>query len=420
MQGLGWLKHLYVQVLVAVALGILIGAVWPQVGVALKPLADAFIAAIKMLVPVLIFCTVAVGLARMNDLAGLGRLGLKTILYFEVISTLALAIGLLVGIVVHPGGGLHIDPASLDPKIAAGYLDKAEHGQTLVEWLLALIPTTFLSALTEGSLLQVLVVSLLGGLALSRMGERGEAVAAVLERIGEMFFAMVGLVVRAAPLGALGAMGFTIGKYGIASLLPLAALIACFYLTAILFVVVVLGLVARAAGFSIFRFLAYIREELLIVLGASSSEAALPQLMLKLQRLGASRAATGLIVPTGYSFNLDGTNIYMTLAILFIAQATHTPISLSQGVVLLGVSMLTSKGASGVTGAGFITLVATLAVIPQFPIAAVALLVGIDRFMSECRALTNFIGNGVATLAIARWEGHLDPEMMERELEAGA
>ncbi|MDB5441173.1 MAG: dicarboxylate/amino acid:cation symporter [Caulobacteraceae bacterium] len=420
MQRLGWLRHLYVQVLIAVAIGVLIGALWPQVGVALKPLADAFIAAIKMLVPVLIFCTVTVGLARMNDLAGLGRLGLKTILYFEVISTFALAIGLLVGIVVHPGSGLHIDPASLDPKIAAGYLDKAEHGQTLVEWFLALIPTTFFSALTEGSLLQVLVVALLGGLALSRMGERGEAVADVLERIGELFFAMVGLVVRAAPLGALGAMGFTIGKYGIASLLPLATLIACFYLTAIAFVVIVLGLVARASGFSIFRFLAYIREELLIVLGASSSEAALPQLMLKLQRLGASRAAVGLIVPTGYSFNLDGTNIYMTLAILFIAQATHTPISLGQGLVLMGVSMLTSKGASGVTGAGFITLVATLAVIPHFPIAAVALLVGIDRFMSECRALTNFIGNGVATLAIARWEGHLDRETLARELKAGA
>ena len=412
-------RHLYVQVLVAVALGMLVGALWPHLGAALKPLGDGFIKLIKMVVAPVIFCTVAGGIAHMRDMKAFGRLGLRTLVYFEAISTLALGLGLLVGRLVHPGRGFNIDPRTLDPSIGAGYAAKAAHGEGIVDYLLNLIPDAFVGAFAKGDLLQVLVIAILTGFACTRLGEFGERAADVIENIGKLFFGIIGVVVKLAPVGAFGAMAFTVGKYGLSALVNLGALIGTFYFTSILFVLVVLGSVAAICGFSILKFLAYIREELLIVLGASSSEAVLPQMMLKLERLGAGKATVGLVIPTGYSFNLDGTNIYMTLATLFLAQATNTPLTWSQELTLLGVAMLTSKGASGVTGAGFVTLAATLAVIPDLPIAALALLVGVDRFMSECRALTNLVGNGVATLAMARWEGDLDRAQLKAELDRG-
>ena len=414
-----YFRVLYVQVLIAIAVGIAVGALWPQVGVTLKPLGDGFIKLIKMAVAPVIFCTVAAGIARMGDIKAFGRLGAKTLFYFEAVSTLALVVGLVVGKVLQPGRGFNVDPATLDPSVAAGYLAKAEHGDTLADYLLHLIPDTFFGAFAEGQLLQVLVIAVLTGFACTRMGTLGDKTAGVLEEISKVFFAIIGVIVRLAPIGAFGAMAFTIGKYGVAALVNLAALIGTFYLTSLIFVLVVLGAIAALSGFSILKLIAYIREELLIVLGTSSSESVLPQIIQKLQRLGAGKATVGLVIPTGYSFNLDGTNIYMTLATLFLAQATNTPITLTQELTLLGVAMLTSKGASGVTGAGFITLAATLAVIPDIPIAALALLVGVDRFMSECRALTNLVGNGVAALVIARWEGDLDRPRLAEELARG-
>jgi aerobic C4-dicarboxylate transport protein len=411
--------HLYIQVLTAVALGVLVGALWPGVGASLKPLGDGFVKLVKMAVAPVIFCTVAGGIARMRDMKAFGRLGLRTLVYFELVSTLALALGLIVGRVVHPGRGFNIDPRTLDPSIGAGYAAKATHGTGLADHLLGLIPDSFVGAFAGGDLLQVLVIAILTGFACNRLGAFGERTAEVLEDIGKLFFGIIGVIVKLAPIGAFGAMAFTVGKYGLSALVNLGGLIGTFYGTSILFVLMVLGAIAAAAGFSILKFLAYIREELLVVLGTSSSESALPQLMLKLQRLGAGKATVGLVVPTGYSFNLDGTNIYMTLATLFLAQATNTPLSLGQELSLLGVAMLTSKGASGVTGAGFITLAATLAVIPDLPIAALALLVGVDRFMSECRALTNFVGNGVGALVLARWEGDLDRAQLKAELDRG-
>jgi aerobic C4-dicarboxylate transport protein len=413
------LRSLYGQVLIAIAVGVAIGAIWPHVGVSLKPLGDAFIKLIKLVIAPVIFCTVAGGIARMGDIKAFGRVGVKALVYFEVVSTLALVVGLTVGRTVRPGDGFNIDPATLDPSIAAGYLAKARHGEGLVEYLLHLIPDTFFGAFAEGNLLQVLVIAVLTGFACTRLGDFGDRMADGLEDLAKLFFGIIHVVVRFAPLGALGAMGFTIGKYGVGSLVQLGALVATFYLTALIFVLGVLGTIAAACGFSILRFLAYIRDELLIVLGTSSSESVLPQMMEKLERLGARKSVVGLVIPTGYSFNLDGTNIYMTLATLFLAQATNTHVSLAQELTLLGVAMLTSKGASGVTGAGFITLAATLAVVPDIPIAALAVLVGVDRFMSECRALTNLVGNGVATLVVARWEGALDRDQLRRELAAG-
>lgn len=413
-------RLLYVQVLVGIALGIAVGALWPDIGVALKPLGDGFIKLIKMAVAPVIFCTVAAGIARMSDIKAFGRLGAKTLLYFEVVSTLALVIGLVVGNLVRPGDGFNVDPATLDPSVTAGYVEKAAHGQSMADYVLGLIPDAFFGAFAEGALLQVLLIAILTGFACARLGPFGDKVSGVLEDVSKVFFSIIQVVVKLAPLGAFGAMGFTIGKYGLAALLKLGALVATFYVTSLLFVLVVLGLIAWASGFSIFKFLRYIREELLIVLGTSSSESVLPQMMEKMQRLGAGKTTTGLVIPTGYSFNLDGTNIYMTLATLFLAQATNIELSLGQELTLLGVAMLTSKGASGVTGAGFITLAATLAVIPDIPIASLALLVGVDRFMSECRALTNLVGNGVATIVIARWEGDLDREKLAFELEKGA
>ncbi|HEY9217526.1 MAG TPA: C4-dicarboxylate transporter DctA [Phenylobacterium sp.] len=429
------LRILYVQVLIGMALGIALGAVWGDIAAwvkdaypgyhllapekALKPIADGFIRLIKMVVAVVIFCTIATGIARMRDIKAFGRLGARTLIYFEVVSTFALVVGLIVGNLVRPGAGMNVNPADLDPSIAAGYAEKAKAGQSFVEHLLAVIPDSFVGAFADGNLLQVLVLAILTGFACARLDAFGDKVAGVLEDIAKLFFAIIAIVVRFAPLGAFGAMAFTIAKYGVASLVNLAQLIVTFYATSLIFVLVVLGAIAAVSGFSILKFLRYIREELLIVLGTSSSETVLPQMMQRLQRLGAGPTTTGLVIPTGYSFNLDGTNIYMTLATLFLAFATNTHLSLGQQLTLLVVAMLTSKGASGVTGAGFITLSATLAVVPDIPIVALALLVGVDRFMSECRALTNLVGNGVATLVVARWEGDLDREQLARELDAG-
>jgi aerobic C4-dicarboxylate transport protein len=419
---MGFLKvfrQLWVQVLVATALGALVGWLWPHFGASMKPLGDAFIKLVKMAIAPVIFCTVAAGIAHMRDLRAFGRLGMRTLVYFELVSTFALVIGLILGTVLHPGAGFNINIATLDPSIGASYAAKAAHGESLVDHLMALIPDTFISAFAGGDLLQVLLIAILTGFACTGLGEFGTKAANVLEGIAKLFFGIIGVIVRLAPLGAFGAMAFTIGKFGVASLVQLGALVGTFYLTSALFVLIVLGAIAWLSGFSILKYLAYIRDELLIVLGASSSEAALPLIMAKLQRLGAGKTTVGLVIPTGYSFNLDGTNIYMTLATLFLAQATNTPLSFGQEATLLGVAMLTSKGASGVAGAGFITLAATLAVIPDLPIAALGLLVGVDRFNSACRALTNFVGNGVGALVIARWEGDLDRDKLTAELDRG-
>ncbi|HEU0162268.1 MAG TPA: dicarboxylate/amino acid:cation symporter [Rhizomicrobium sp.] len=412
------LGTLYIQVLIGILLGLVVGAVWPETGVALKPLGDAFIKLIKMVIAPVIFCTVALGIAQMGDMKKFGRIGGKALIYFEVVSTLALALGLAVGEIFKPGAGFNMDPATLDPSLTASYASRAQ-ADSVTDHLMNIIPDTFLGALSGGDLLQVLLVAILFGFACTRLGETGDQVAKGLEKIVAVFFSLIHIVVRLAPIGAFGAIAFTIGRYGLSALVPLGALVACFYLTALAFVVVVLGLIARLVGFNIFHFLSYVREELLIVLGASSSEAALPQMMEKLERLGASRGVVGLVIPTGYSFNLDGTNIYITLAILFLAQATGTDLSAMQIATILLVAMLTSKGASGVTGAGFVTLAATLSVVPDIPIVALATILGIDRFMSECRSLTNIIGNGVATLAVARWEGELDMARLHAELNRG-
>jgi aerobic C4-dicarboxylate transport protein len=410
-------RSLYVQVLIAIALGIALGAWQPHLGVALKPLGDAFVRLIKMLIAPIIFCTVAGGIARMSDLKAVGRVGGRALLYFEAVSTLALVIGLAVGLLFHPGAGFNVNPATLDAKAVGAYVTQAKQMASVPDYLLHLIPDTFVSAFAAGDILQVLLLAVLTGFALAAMERSGGPVLEpALEKTAALFFAIIRIVVRAAPVGAFGAMAFTIGQYGLTALVKLAALVACVYGASIGFVAVVLGLISWAAGFSLWRFLFYIREELLIVLGASSSEAVLPQLMDKLERLGAPRAVTGLVVPAGYSFNLDGTNIYMTLATLFLAQATNTHLSLTQELTLVGVAMLTSKGASGVTGAGFITLALTLGAVGTIPVAAMALILGVDRFMSECRALTNVIGNGVATLVVARWEGTLDRATLAAEL----
>ena len=414
------IKSLYVQVLIGIALGIAVGVLWPSFGAALKPLGDGFVKLIKMLIAPIIFCTVAGAIAKAGDVGRLGRVGVKALIYFESVSTLALLIGLAVAELAKPGAGFNVDPHSLDPKAVADYVGKASHLGIVSDYLLAIIPGTFFGALAEGDILQVLLVAILVGFAVARMGETGAAAVAVVEKAGEVFFGVIRIVVRAVPVGAFGAMAFTVGKYGLAALAKLAALVGSFYLTAALFVVLGLGLIGLLAGFSIFRLLSYLREELLIVLGASSSEAVLPQLMAKLQRLGAPAEVVGLVVPAGYSFNLDGTNIYMTLASLFLAQATNTHLSWGQELTLLAVAMLTSKGASGVAGAGFVTLAATLAVVPAVPVTAMVLVVGVDKFMSECRALTNVIGNAVAALVVSRWEGVLDRQALSQALRRGS
>ncbi|MDR5730880.1 dicarboxylate/amino acid:cation symporter [Caballeronia sp. LZ025] len=411
-------KVLYVQVLAAIAIGILLGHFYPSLATDMKPLGDAFIKLIKMVIGPIIFCTVVTGIAGMEDMKKVGRVGGKALLYFEVVSTFALVLGLIATHVLKPGVGFNVDPATLDHKAIDTYAAKA-HGQTTVDFFMHLIPDTLVSAFSQGEILQILLIALLFGSVLAHLGERGKVVTTFIEGLSGVLFGMVGIITKLAPIGAFGAMAFTIGKYGIGSLVPMLKLIGTFYLTSIVFVIVVLGTIARMVGFSVLRFIAYIKEEMLIVLGTSSSEAALPQLMLKLEKLGCSRSVVGLVVPTGYSFNLDGTNIYMTMAVLFIAQATNTDLSWGQQLTLLAVTMLTSKGASGVTGAGFITLAATLAVVPTIPLSGMVLILGIDRFMSECRALTNIVGNGVATVVVSAWERELDRNKLRAALSRG-
>jgi aerobic C4-dicarboxylate transport protein len=410
-----WYRILYVQVLIAVAIGIVIGQFAPHFGASLKPLADGFIGLIKMMIAPIIFCTVVHGIASMSDVKKLGRVGVKTLLYFEIVSTLALVIGLVVVNTLKPGVGFTQAASAEDVKSAATYAARA-HSLNTVDFFLAIIPTTFFSAFTSGDLLQILLVSTLIAFGILFMGERGQPVLAAIDSASQIFFGVMRIVVQLAPLGALGAMAFTVGKFGFASLRNLLALMGGFYLTAIVFIVMVLGSIARAAGFSIFRYLAYIKDELFLVLGTSSSETALPGIIQKMRRLGCAEATVGLVIPTGYSFNLDGTNIYMTMAAIFLAQATNAHLDLRHQISLLLVAMVSSKGASGVTGAGFVTLAATLAVVPGVPPESMALLVGIDRFMSECRALTNLIGNGIATIVISRWEKEITPAQLREKL----
>jgi aerobic C4-dicarboxylate transport protein len=409
-------SHLYFWVLLGIVAGGTIGYVDPPTGVALRPLGDGFIALVKMLISPIIFCTVVLGIAGAGSMKKVGRVGGKALIYFEVVSTFALAIGLVVANVVQPGAGFNADPASLDGNAVADYARRATT-QTTTAFILRIIPTTFLDAFTgSGDLLQVLFVAVLFGYAMTHLGTRGEIVHTFIESASHIFFAMMNALMKLAPIGAGGAMAFTIGRYGLEALRPLALLMGSFYVTCLLFVFVVLGSIAAFTGFNVLRFILYIKDELLTVLGTSSSESALVPLMQKLERLGCPRSVVGLVVPSGYSFNLDGTNIYLTMAALFVAQALNIDLSLRQELTLLGVAMLTSKGASGVVGAGFITLAATLAVVPSIPVAGLALILGVDRFMAEARSLTNFVGNGVAAIVVSRWEGELDTVVLTREL----
>jgi aerobic C4-dicarboxylate transport protein len=407
-------KILYVQVLTAIACGILLGITHPGLAVDMKPLGDGFIKLIKMIIAPVIFCTVVAGIAGMEDMKKIGRVGGKALLYFEVVSTFALAIGLVVANVIRPGHGYNADLSTIDHKAVAEFVSKPK--QNWIEFILNIIPNTVIDAFAKGDILQVLLFAVLFGFSLSLLGQRGRPITTFIDDIAQVIFGVVNIIMKVAPIGAFGAMAYTIGKYGLHSLIPLAKLMGSFYITCGLFIFVVLGTIARMTGFSILRFIGYIKEELLIVLGTSSSESALPSLMKKLELLGCSKPVVGLVVPTGYSFNLDGTNIYMTMAALFVAQATNTDLTLTQQMTILVVAMATSKGASGIIGAGFITLAATLAVVPTIPVEGMGLILGIDRFMSECRALTNFIGNGVATIVVSRWENELDYTKMNEAL----
>ena len=403
------------QVLVAIAVAVVLGYLRPATAIAMKPLGDAFIRLITMIITLIIFCTVVTGIAGMEDMKKVGRVGGKALIYFEAVSTLALFIGLLVGNVVHPGSGFNISPAALDAKAVAEYAGQAK-AQGVSDFLLHIVPTTVVDAFSKGDILQVLLVSVLFGFALSAVGARGKMLMDFFNGLTQVVFGIVNILMRLAPIGAFGAMAFTVGKYGIAALGPLVKLISTFYATSVVFVLIVLGLVAWLAGFSILKFLWYIKEETLLVLAVSSSEPALPTLMAKMERLGCSKALVGLVVPTGYTFNTDGTSMYMTLAALFVAQATNTHLTLGQQLTIFAVAVLTSKGASGVQGAAFIALVGTLMVIPAIPVAGMALILGIDRFMSMLRATVNMIGNGVATLVVARWEKELTPETLRTNL----
>jgi aerobic C4-dicarboxylate transport protein len=412
-----WLKSLYVQVLVGIVLGVLLGMVKPDLGASLEPLGQAFVSAVKMLIAPIIFCTVVHGIAGMGDLKKLGSVGWKALLYFEVVTTLALVIGLVVAKLIEPGEGMHVNVTQLsvsdaDSAKLAGY-QAAAAKQTVVDHLLHIIPKTFVSAFTEGEILQVLFLAILAGIALAKMGEKAEMITELLHLVSQMFFGIVGIVTKAAPVAAFGAMAFTIGKYGVGALGKLLLLLACVYLTCLLFVFVVLGLIARWNGFSLWKMLKHIKEELLLTLGTSSSEAALPQLMTKMEKTGCSKGVVGIVLPAGYSFNLDGTSIYLTMAALFVAQATDTHLTLWQELGILAVLLLTSKGAAAVTGGGFITLAATLASTGTIPVAGLALILGIDRFMSEARAITNLIGNSLAMLVVAKWEGEFDTKAEE-------
>ncbi|HZH79521.1 MAG TPA: dicarboxylate/amino acid:cation symporter [Archangium sp.] len=414
---LGWLKNLYVQVLVAVVFGAVLGHLWPHAGESLKPLGDGFIKLIKMMVGPVVFTTVVTGIAKMGDLKRVGRVGLKAFLYFEVVTTGALVLGLVVGNLFQPGVGLDVDVSRLDAKAIESYTSAGKSMST-VDFLFNIIPSSLVDPFVKGDILQVLLISLLTAIALAKMGKAGESILHGIDAVGHLLFGMVGLIMRVAPLGAMGAIAFTVGKYGVGTLVGLGRLMSAFYVTAFLFVVLVLGPILRWTGVSLLPFLRYLRDELLLVLGTSSSESALPQLMVKLEALGCPKSVVGFVVPMGYSFNLDGTSIYLTLASLFVAQATGTHLSLGQELALLAVLLLTSKGAATVTGGGFITLAATLSATGTIPVAGMVLLLGVDRFMSEARALTNLVGNAVATLVVSKWEGSLDTERA-REVLAG-
>jgi len=415
MKGKKFHKHLYFQVLTAIAIGILLGFFYPETGASMKPLGDGFIKLIKMIIAPIIFCTVVTGIAGMEDMKKVGRVGAKALIYFEVVSTFALAIGLLVVNVIQPGAGMNADVSKLDTKAVAAYTSKA-HAQSTVDFLMNIIPSTVVDAFAKGEILQVLFFALLFGYALAAFGERGKPVYKLIDQVSHVLFGIVGIIMKVAPIGAFGAMAFTIGKFGLGSLAKLGMLMGSFYLTCLLFIFGVLGTISKLSGFSILKFIKYIKEELLIVLGTSSSESVLPRMMAKLENLGCSKPVVGLVIPTGYSFNLDGTSIYLTMAAIFVAQATNTPLTLVQTVTILGVLLLTSKGAAAVTGGGFVTLAATFSAIPTIPVAGLALILGIDRFMSEARALTNLIGNGVATVVVSRWERELDSARMSRVL----
>ena len=415
MKGKKIYHHLYFQVLTAIALGVLLGHFYPETGADMKPLGDGFIKLIKMIIAPIIFCTVVTGIAGMEDMKKVGRVGVKALLYFEIVSTLALAIGLLVVSVIQPGAGMNADVSKLDTRALETFTAKAQSHGT-VDFLINIIPNTVVEAFAKGDILQVLFFSILFGFALSMLGPRGKVVFNLIDEVAHVLFGVVGIIMKAAPIGAFGAMAFTIGKFGLGSLSKLGMLMGSFYLTCLLFIFIVLGAIAKLCGFSIFKFIKYIKEELLIVLGTSSSESVLPRMMAKLENLGCSKSVVGLVIPTGYSFNLDGTSIYLTMAAVFVAQATNTRLTLVQTLTILSVLLLSSKGAAGVTGSGFITLAATFAAVPTIPVAGLALILGVDRFMSEARALTNLIGNGVATMVVSRWERELDKNRMSRVL----
>ena len=410
-----WFKHLYVQVLTAILIGVLVGYFYPAVGASMKPLGDMFIAAIRMLIAPIIFCTVVHGIASMNDMKKVGRVGLKAIVYFEVVTTLALIVGLTVVNVWRPGAGMNANAHAIDTRSVADYAQQAQH-QHAIDYITHIIPVSVVGAFAEGDILQVLFFSILFAFALSFLGQSGKPLLALIDLISHALFGIVAIVMRAAPIGAFGAMAFTIGRYGIASLVQLAHLMASVYITCLIFIFLVLGSIARLCGFSILKFIRYIKEELLIVLGTSSSESVLPRMIAKLENLGCDESVVGLVIPTGYSFNLDGTCIYLTMAALFLAQATNTPLTLSQQIGILLVLLLTSKGAAGVTGSGFIVLAATLGSVGRIPVASIALILGVDRFMSEARALTNLIGNGVATVVVAKWERALNETRLHARL----
>ncbi|MCC7250268.1 dicarboxylate/amino acid:cation symporter [Hyphomicrobium sp.] len=408
--------QLYVQVLTAIVIGVLLGHFYPDIGVAMKPLGDGFIKLIKMIIVPVIFCTVVHGIASMSNLRAVGSTGIKALIYFEIVTTLALIIGLVVSNVIRPGDGMNIDPSKLDGAAVSSYVTKAE-GQSTIEFLLDIIPRTVVSAFVDGNILQVLLFAILFAFALQGLGQRGKLILDLVDQASHVFFGIVGIIMRAAPIGAFGAMAFTIGKYGVETLGSLATLMATFYLTCLIFIFLVLGTIAKFAGFNIFKFIRYIKDELLIVLGTSSSESVLPRMITRMKRLGCDESVVGLVIPTGYSFNLDGTCIYLTMATLFLAQATNVDLSLAQQLGILGILLLTSKGAAGVTGSGFIVLAATLASTGTIDVHAMAIILGIDRFMSEARALTNLVGNGVATVVVAKLEGALDVERMRAELD---
>lgn len=408
-------KSLYFQVLVAIGIGVLLGHYYPELGAQMKPLGDGFVKLIKMIIAPVIFCTVVTGIAGMESMKAVGRTGAVALLYFEIVSTIALIIGLVVVNVIQPGAGMNVDPATLDAKAVAVYAQQAEQ-QGVIAFLLDVIPNSVVGAFASGNILQVLLFAILFGFALHRLGNAGTVMFNVIESFSKVIFGVINMIMRLAPIGAFGAMAFTIGKYGVGSLVQLGQLIICFYITCVLFVVIVLGIIARWAGFNIFKFVAYIKEDLLIVLGTSSSESALPRMLDKMEKLGCKKSVVGLVIPTGYSFNLDGTSIYLTMAAVFIAQATNAHMDVFHQITLLVVLLLSSKGAAGVTGSGFIVLAATLSAVGHLPVAGLALILGIDRFMSEARALTNLVGNGVATVVVAKWVGQLDEAQMKATL----